>query len=170
MYPEVSGLVESEADIESIIKEAISQSCDALVKDGAFSSLLIVISKDKDYTVYEVPDGTMNMAQLFTYAVEKHRGATRAYIFITETWSLSLSTENMAVVREYMNNPSLIADNPFKKERLTFYSTTEGGSLSGFIPFERDDSGIIQMGELEFDDTASISFANVADLLLPMME
>lgn len=168
--PDISEYVKTGA-LPEIIRGTLDLCAKSLVKHGTFSPVLIVII-DGDYLIMNVPDGQSEMAGFFIEKVEDFRGRATAYIFITETWSLSLSTTDIEEIKKYTFNPGLIVGNPFKEERLAFYGATRKASYSGYVPFVHEDDGSITAKDLIFDEDLeeTEAFVNIADLLLPMVQ
>lgn len=161
-------LVEKDAPLEEIVNVTIKSAKDAAVVDGNVDPSLVVIGQMGHVVVENVPEGHYEMAKFFTDKVEEFRGA-HAYVFVTESWTLEVSTDDEREINKYINNPDSIAENPFKEECISFHAATADEALEGSVRITRDDAGHAIIGETKIEQ-AKEHFSNVADLLIPMVK
>lgn len=161
-------LVARDTPLEGLLDNAIKAAKETTIKDGSVEPCLIIVGQTGHVVVDTVPNGRLEMAKYFTDMVEQFKGA-KAYIFVTESWVLKVSSDDVEEVHKYMDNPDSIADNPFKEERLTFHAVGEDEALEAYVKMSRDDSGQVVMGTTVIEQ-AKEHFSNVADLLIPMVQ
>jgi hypothetical protein len=160
--------INKSSSLKDILDAVLDESREVIERDGEVDPALIILEEPP--RVLDIPEGHQEMAAFFVNAADKYRGS-RGYVFITESWSLSVSTEDMNEVNKYLFDPTSIALNPFRKERIVFNAKSKDESYEGYIELERDEEGKAVLGKTVFENEKKEHFgANVADLLETMVE
>lgn len=165
----VEGIDWLDTDFKGVVEKVVKNACEHTMRHGNMPATLLVIGKGI-VEQYEVPEGHQEMASFFINTVEEKRDKAEMYIFLTETWSLTLSVENEEEIKKYMLNPHEIADSPNKTERLTFQAASKTDFLAGYTEIHRI-GDTLELTDITIDeDIETDAIANVADLLLPMVK
>lgn len=152
---------------KELVRYLVEKGAQQLLQEGETTTRVYVV-KDSKMSVYAIPDGREQMVRVFLDIVEKNKEAD-GYVFITESWSLSIPKDDTEAVAYYMNDPESIALNPFKEEGLTFTANGYGQQIDGHILFTRGEDGSILLGELEYDEPGEPLDTDVSQLLKPMI-
>ena len=118
-----------------------------LEENGEHSTTLLISKGDTTYG-YWLPDDQQEQQTVLAEIKEEFEGKIDYYIFLIELWSVKVPEQEQ---EKYSRDPTLIVENPFKEESLGFEIQGFGQTYLGRIPFERDDTGNVITGDIDWE-------------------
>lgn len=135
---------------------------------------MLYLLEDEELSIFTIPEATEEKPEpvvtFFEKVAESYKGKVNGYIYVAAVWALSIDVSHEQEVERYTENPELILDNPFKKERIVVVANGWGQTYDAYQEFERDDVGNIIFNAEPVIDDAYMTSDTVADILLPVLK